>query len=100
MISAKEAKQVMTTVLKDHHKIMEALEDIDNKIRNACNAGKGCIYIPAFELSHLTEEQFNEVISELKDYGYIVNPCYQRHIDMQAETLTKYKIIWDYEDFS
>lgn len=100
MISAKEAKQVMAIVRKDQHKIMEVLEDIDNKLRNACNAGKGSIYITALELSHLTEEQFNEVISELKDYGYIVNPCYRRHNNMQAEILTEYEIIWDYEDFN
>lgn len=100
MISAKEAKQVMKAYLEGQHKIMEVLEDIDTEIRNACNAGKGRIYIAASDLARLTETQLNEVISELKDYGYIINPCYQRYDSIQVESLVKYEIIWDYEDFS
>ena len=94
MITAKEARQEAEAYLDNRKQIYEVLDNIDNRIRNACRNGLGVITIKMNDLRNLSVSQIEMLVSELKDYGYSVNPIYESHHEIQITNKIGYNISW------
>lgn len=94
MITAQEARQEAEAFLNNRKQIYEILDDIDNRIRNACHSGLGVISIKMNDLRNLSVLQIEMLVSELEGYGYNVNPIYETHHEIQITNKIGYNISW------
>lgn len=94
MITAREARQEAEAFLNNRKQIYEILDDIDNRIRNACHCGLGVISIKMNDLRNLSVPQVEMLVSELENYGYTVNPIYETHHEIQITNKIGYNISW------
>lgn len=94
MITAREARQEAEAFLNNRKQIYEILDDIDNRIRNACHCGLGVISIKMNDLRNLSVPQVEMLVSELENYGYNVNPIYETHHEIQITNKIGYNISW------
>lgn len=94
MITAQEARQEAEAFLNNRKQIYEVLDEIDNRIRNACHSGLGVISIKMNELRNLSVAQIEMLVSELTGYGYNVNPIYETHHEIQITNKIGYNISW------
>lgn len=94
MITAQEARQEAEAFLNNRKQIHEVLDEIDNRIRNACHSGLGVISIKMNELRNLSVPQIEMLVSELTGYGYNVNPIYETHHEIQITNKIGYNISW------
>lgn len=94
MITAREARQEAEAFLNNRKQIYEILDDIDNRIRNACHSGLGVISIKMNDLRNLSVPQIEMLVSELEGYGYCVNPIYETHHEIQITNKIGYNISW------
>ena len=94
MITAREARQEAEAFLNNRKQIYEILDDIDNRIRNACHCVLGVISIKMNDLRNLSVPQVEMLVSELENYGYNVNPIYETHHEIQITKKIGYNISW------
>lgn len=90
MISAKEANLIRESVIRDKRKIIQVLEYIDSKIRECAGNGGDSIFIEMGQLVNLHDKQIEEVLNELKEYGFTVSPAR----DLIELGITGYNIGW------
>lgn len=90
MISAREANLIRESVIRDKRKVMQVLEYIDSKIRECAGNGGDSIFIKMEQLTNLHDRQIDEVLNELKEYGFSVSPTR----DVIELGITGYTIGW------